>query len=480
MWVVGTFVANAGLSFLLSLVVAGVLGPEEYGRFAVAATAAIVLCTLVFDWLRLSATRFCTGPEGGAEPGLRASLDAGYLAGAGLIAAGAGLAWLAGLARAEAALVLALTAAVAVVTGAFEYAAALARAQFHHRAYAILVFSKNILALALMAAAGLATGRAEWALAMFALGTGAAALLVRGSLRDPASRLAQAGGARLRVFARYGLPVVGANLAYQAIVLINRVAATASFGYVAAGQVSLATDVTIRLLLSAGAALDAYLFQLAVRRGAAEGAEAGHAQVARNMVVVTAVLVLLAVGYAAALPAFEALLVPRRFQGDFARISLILVPGVLAFCLMQFALSPIFQVAGRTLPLLLAALAAVGLDLALLAVLPPRSLEGLACVHAVSLVAGFLVALPPALRMRACWPPWRELAAVAAAGAVTLAALWPLRAIAAPWLSLAATAGTGLALYGALLIGFDVAGLRRIARDAAAPAFGARIARKNA
>ena len=63
--------------------------------------------------------------------------------------------------------------------------------------------------------------------------------------------------------------------------LANRGFAAAHLDFSAAGKLSLATDMTIRLILVAGAALDILLFQIAVHRRATAGAEAGAAHALR-------------------------------------------------------------------------------------------------------------------------------------------------------------------------------------------------------
>ena len=49
-----------------------------------------------------------------------------------------------------------------------------------------------------------------------------------------------------------------------------------------------------------------------------------------NVVLVFALLAPLAAGYMAMAPAFEALLAPSAYRGDFARLSLELAPGFVA------------------------------------------------------------------------------------------------------------------------------------------------------
>ena len=52
------FLANSATNVVIGLLVAKYLGPEEYGRFAIAFSISAVVQTALFDWLRLAATRF--------------------------------------------------------------------------------------------------------------------------------------------------------------------------------------------------------------------------------------------------------------------------------------------------------------------------------------------------------------------------------------------------------------------------------------
>ena len=49
---------NILFGFGIGLIVAKFLGPEEYGRFALAYATAVFVQTGFFDWIRLGATRF--------------------------------------------------------------------------------------------------------------------------------------------------------------------------------------------------------------------------------------------------------------------------------------------------------------------------------------------------------------------------------------------------------------------------------------
>src|SRR3954465_12579201 len=72
MTLVLAFVINAGLNFVLGLAVAKFLGPDLFGRYAVAMAVAVVVNTTCFEWLRLSATRFYSDRAIENAPAVRA------------------------------------------------------------------------------------------------------------------------------------------------------------------------------------------------------------------------------------------------------------------------------------------------------------------------------------------------------------------------------------------------------------------------
>jgi O-antigen/teichoic acid export membrane protein len=464
MGIVLTFTVNAGLNFALGLLVALVLGPEAFGRFSVALTIALVVNTALFEWLRLSATRFYSERTRSDDPALRATLGLGY-AGMTLSLAALTVAALAsGADLGLPATLLATAAVTGFAYGLFEYKAALARARFLDGVYARLVVIKNGLAFVLMMAGAWITRDPLWVMAGAALSAAAAVLPVWSALRDPAAHPTLADLRRLKAFAAYGAPIVAANVAFQLTLLATRGATASAHGFAEAGRLALATDVGLRLVATLGAALDVFLFQLAVRVDEREGREAAERQAMRNAVVVLAALCPLAAGYLALMPAFEALLVGEGFRGAYARYSWILVPGLLAFGLVQYALNPLFQLGRRTGPALLVALAAPVVTGALLLGLPSRlGPSVLAGAHAAGLVAAFLVALVMAARATGARPPLRDLAGVVGATAIMAAAVWPLRDLGPAWASLLAGGIIGAGLYGTLILVLDVAGLRGLA-----------------
>lgn len=464
MRIVVTFLLNAGLNFAVGLVIASLLGPTSYGHYAVWASTGALLATGLFDWLRLSTARFYGDAQQQAAPALRPTLDATYSVFIALLVGGGVLA----LAVPGFGLTAALVGVVvftAVANGAFDFRTALARARFRDRDYAVLVIGKGALGLACAAAAALMTHEPIVVLAAQAGGTLLATLPVRRSLADRSrtdkSRV-KPEPQLVRRFATYGLPVVAANVLFQSILLMNRSAAAATFGFAAAGHLSLATDTELRILLSMGAAIDVLLFQLAVRSEAMGGQQAAAAQVRTNIVHVAAVLLLLAIGFAATLPAFAALVVPIHFQDGFAPLALVILPGITLFCLGQFAINPVFQMARRTAPIIAGALLSAAVDALGLALMPASAGPlGIAAIHSVSLGLGTVLLTGLALKNPLVRPSLRDLFGLLAASVVTAAALWPLRALPSPVIVLAAAALVGPSIYGAMVLLFDVGDFRR-------------------
>jgi O-antigen/teichoic acid export membrane protein len=462
MTIILTFVVNAGLNFALGLIVAKFLGPEAFGRYALALAAAVALNTLLFEWLRLSATRFYSEHARQADPGIRATLDLGYtaivLALAGLVAAAAA----AGADLGLPAVLLAAAAAAGLGMGLFDYQAALARARFLDHAYARLVLLKNGAAFVLM------VGGAYWfrdpalVLAGSALSAFAAILMARHALSDPEAGLRLARKDTASAFAAYAIPLVAANVLYQVVPLMNRGWLAARDGYAEAGQFALAADVGLRLFMIVGSALDILLFQMAVRVDHERGRAEAEAQIVRNAALVAALLLPFAAGFWLALPALEALVVPAAFQGAFADYAAILIPTFLAFGLIQYALNPLFQLHRRTGTVVLAALAALAVDAGLLFALPPLiGPAGVAVAQLCAMATALIIVGSLALRMKAALLPWRDLGLAVLATGVMTAALAPLRGL-PPVLALAALAVLGALIYTSFVAMFDIASLRTL------------------
>jgi len=470
MAVIVAFVLNAGLSFGLGLLLAMLLGPADFGRFALATAGAIVLNTLLLEWLRLSATRFYSDRVRLDAPWIRHSLDRAY----GLI----GLALMAAAAVALAvgyregpdgrAAMLAGTMVAAVGNGVFDYHAALARARFDGRLYLGLMAAKNVLAFVGMAGAAWLLVHPAWVLAAAGIGPILSVLMLYGPLRDPASSPV---GARIRTtwrqFLAYGLPLIAATAVYQLLPFLNRGVIAAHGGFAEAGYFALAADVAGRSITTLGTALDLLLFQFAVRAEEQHGRAAAEAQVARNAAVVVALLMPCAVGFWAVLPAIQGLVVPEAYRGPFGFYAGLLLPGLFCLAIMFYALNPVFQIRRRTLPVIAAAGAGLAVNGVGLLVLPGLAgPAGVPLAQTAGLCTGCAwlgwraLTGPDRLRL-----PWGTLAGAAAASLAMGAALAPLRHL-EPARALALQLPIGIVLYGGLVWAFDIAGLRRMVEGA--------------
>ena len=321
------FLINSVTNFVIGLMVAKYLGPEEYGRFAIAFSITAVVQTALFDWLRLAATRFYSNKVRKTEPVVRASLDMSFLVVTTALAVATGLFALLGPALDFEGNLILLALLTAVVNGLFDYSTALVRARFDDGLFGRLVFVKNLLSLVLTGG-----GAFLFHSAAVAMGGAIASLLgsvvaARASLTD---KDAPPGAARLetaRTLVSYSAPIVAAHLLYQAIPLATRSVVADVYDFAETGQFALAFDLGMRAVLALGQALDVLLFQIAVAAHENHGAYRARRQVGRNMAVVLAVLLPACVGVFLVMPSIEQLIVPAQYRGPFGHYLNLQLPA---------------------------------------------------------------------------------------------------------------------------------------------------------
>ena len=284
------FFCNILFNFAVGLLVAKFLGPEEYGRFALAHATAIAVQTAFFDWIRLGATRFYSERIRLEDPTLRATLDFGFAIIAIGIVAGACLLLLSGVSFALSNSLILLALGVAIVNGLFDYYTALVRARFHDRLFARLVLVKNVLTFALMGGGAFWFGSAKMTLIGGIISLGGSVFTARAALIDPTSDPKQARASVAESLMRYGLPIVAANLLYLSIPLANRSILAALYGFSETGQFSLAYDFGSKAIQAVGSALDIVLFQIAVATHETRGPKEARQQIGRNMTIVFAMV----------------------------------------------------------------------------------------------------------------------------------------------------------------------------------------------
>lgn len=461
MLVVSTFLINAVFNFALGLLIARFLGPEGFGHYAIAAAAALVLNVLFLDWIRLAATRFYSNRSRAEDPAVRGTLDAIFILscfGVSLTCAIAiGVGFDLGLMTSLAALV----PVMAICNGLFDYHTALARARFEERSYSLMVILKNALSLALMAGGAWFFQSPLIVAAGFILSIALTVLTGRRRLRDPGTLILKPDAMKARQFFLYAFPVIFAALIYFAIPLWNRTAIAATLGFAQSGQFSLSYDIAIRVVQTVGSALDILLFQIALKAEAENGLDQAKKQLSVNMGIVLAFVAAITTGYWLVLPSFEAVLVPQAFRGSFAAITVILLPGLACFALIQAAISPVLQLKRKTFPLILAALVALGVNALLTWRLGTEaSAADYARAQAFSYGAAMLAAGALALHAMRVLPALRDVAGALLATIAMVAAVWPLRAMQPGLLVLAASVIIGAVAFGITAYAVNLADLR--------------------
>ena len=471
MSVILTFLINTIFNLIVGLIVAKFLGPSEYGKFALAIAVMTFGQSIVFEWIRQSAVRFYSERTRREAPQVRATLDAAFAALALLyLPLALAFAWL-GPAFSLPRDLAALAFAASIANGLFDYQTALVRARFNDRLYLWLILTKNLLAMVLTAGGAWATGSAKVALIAGMTSLLSSIFIWRVGLADKDAKLELADRPLARQYAAYAMPIVAAIVLYQLIPLANRDLAARFFGFAETGRFSLAFDLGQRAVQAIGSALDVLLFQIAVRAHDYHGEDHAKDQVARNIAIVFAILAPACVGVWIVLPSVEALIVPQAFRGPFAHFLALMLPGMFCIAFGQFAINPIFQISRKTLPMVLAAMAACLADPVFILALPRGSdASSLAIAQSLSFALGLVVLIGFAQANAPQWPRVRDivLTLIACLGMAALAG--PLRSL-RPGFGLMATqivlAGS---FYLLLVAAFDIAGLRSAFLDKSAPA----------
>ena len=464
MRVVLAFLVNTLCNFAIGLLVAKFLGPEQFGRFALALAIGMVLQTGFLDWIRLSAIRFYSERSRQERPELRATLDLTFA----LISAGmtfvALIVMFSGFDLALSNALVGLAVGVSITNGLFDYNTALVRARFNDGLYGRLVLSKNLMALIATAGGAFVTGQASAAVMGVCISMAGAIVLAREAVsdRDATPDLSR----RTLAFEcmRYAVPIVAANLLYLMIALVNRTLITRWYGFAETGQFSLAFDLGTRIVASIGTMLDVLLFQMAVRAEETHGIDEGRLQVARNMAVVMAVLLPTCAGAWLTIPSVEALIVPTDYRGPFEHYFSLLIVALFCFGMVNFAINPVFQIAKRTGPMIAAAVIACIADPIMIYFLP-QSASSLAIAQSGATLVGMVALILFAMATGAHWPRARDILLSIAATGSMIACVLPMRSFPPGVLTLLLQVVTGILIYGLFVAWFDIAGLRLVAMD---------------
>jgi len=461
MRVVAAFLVNTLFNFAIGLLVARFLGPEQFGKFALALAVGLLVQNAAFDWIRLTTARFYSERMRLASPQLRATLDVTFALIACALAALVLAVMMSGLRFRLSNGLIGLAITASITNGLFDYNTALVRARFHDRLYTRLIITKNLLALLFTTGGAYVFGSAQMALVGICVSMGGSVLIAREALSDEGAKPSLAQRKLALDCLRYSLPIVTANVLYLAIPLLNRSLVTARYGFAETGQFSLAYDIGTRVVAAIGSALDVLLFQIAVRADELHGPERARDQIARNMTMVLLVLLPACLGLWQVLPSLQAIAVPAQFRGPFAHYLVLLLPGLFCYGMMAFAINPVFQIRKSTGPLIAAALVACCVE-ASFVFWGPRTADasGLAIAQAAALVAALLALVCLAVRTQPKWPAPRDVVAILLASGAMTAVLLPLNARPVGLATLLIQVLMGGVVYAAAILVLDAAGLR--------------------
>ena len=461
MRVLVAFFVNVLFNFAIGLLVAKFLGPEEYGRFALALATAMAVQAGFFDWMRLGATRFYSERMRGEDPSLRATLDVAFAIVTTGLAVGAAALFLTGVHFPLPNSLIALALGVSVSNGLFDFNTALVRARFHDALYIKLIVVKNMMALALTGGGAFWFGSARMTLIGSVISIAGSVIAARTALSDPGAEAHLARTSIARSIARYAMPIVAANVLYMCIPLANRSLIAVFYGFSETGQFSLAFDIGTKAVQAIGSTLDVLLFQLAVAAHERQGHEHAKQRIAENMSITIAVILPACVGMWLVLPSLQALIVPQQYRGPFEQLLTLMMPGLFCFAMILYVINPIFQIAKRTAPLIGAAVIGCVADPLILLLLPKTAdASRLAIAQSGAFACAMVALVAFAGLSKPTWPKARDLAATAAATLAMAVILLPLRGRPPSALVLASQILAGVSVYGALAMLFDIAGLR--------------------
>ncbi|MBV9520273.1 MAG: oligosaccharide flippase family protein [Hyphomicrobiales bacterium] len=470
MWSGALFALNALLNLGLALALAWALPASAFGAFTVYFAAALLLGNLAYDWVRLSAMRFYTPVARTKEPQLRATLDAAFCASTGIALTLAIIVAVSGFLPETSLASLVALVAVTAANAAFEYWTALCRARFDPRRYAIMVVARSIFTFGFVVPVALFTG--SFVTTCFALAVATLPSITYGVLRlkDKEARPRLACRSFAKRFARYATPMVLAEGCYLSIAVLNRTFLARGGSLAETGAYAITFDIAFRALAVTASVGDAVLFPRLVANLHRQGTARTREEIARNVAVMLLVLAPAALGFALVAEPLAQLLLAEHFRDVFARYAPIAAAAGFAYTAQAFVLRPVFQVELRTGDILLAAIAAVVVDVAVLIILPTDGLLAASIAHLSGMGVGLALVLRRAILSRLIDWPLRDLGKIAVGCLLLFAATMPLRFEGHEFLTLVGRAGAGFMVYVAAVWLFDVAGLRAFLKKGAAPA----------
>lgn len=449
-----------GVVNLLTLVVlTRLLDPESYGRYALTIAGAGLVNIVLFQWIKLAATRFLPAAQGERQHDLIAALIRIFFF---LTAFGGALTVTAALlAPASLASLLWIGGLLALVQAWFEFGQELARGRLDPKLFGLLALSRAVLALgcgAGLVLAGFGAVGALWgAIAGYLIS--ALPLFVRRVVRDKALSGAHRGW--VRRFAAYGLPLTATVVLVFVVDTSDRFMLAAYLGEAVTGAYSAAYNLVQQSL---GVLMT--IVNLAAYPLAARAADAGNKSDARRQLAASGEL-LMAVGLPAATgltllsDEFTAALLGPQFQNGASLVVPLIAFAILLATLKSFYWDLAFQLSHRTVAQIWIAAAAALINVLLNVVLIPRwGMIGAAWATLAAFGAGMLLSFVLGRRIYPMPIPLRSWSRIGVATGVMALAVSP------SWLGdggvveVVGRVLVGVLVYGGCAVLLDICGIR--------------------
>jgi len=445
------------LSLLGIAIYTRMLGPQDYGMYALAVSGAALAQVWFFEWLRLSTLRFLPQFEE-RRTALTSSLAAGFLIAAGC----AGVLALVALMPARAVLPSAMLGVGILLLwakGLFGIAGAMARADLAPGRFAVMTLSSSVLMLAL-GVLGLSLSFGP--LALLGAMTVAHFAAVMWPLASEWSRIRLGDAERALIWQcwRYGLPLSFASGFGLVVMSSDRFMIAWLLDTGAAGGFAAAYELARHPV---GALLSVVSFaavSLAINRLERAGADAARAQLSQNLTLLLAIGLPATAGMALVADDLAAVMLGVEFREAAAALIPWIALAALVHGITAYHFDVAFQLGQTTAPMAWISAMAGLLNLALnYWWIQSFGVIGAAYASVVSYVFAMTCSGLWGRRVFALPRADSQLLKIAGATALMAAAVWAVPAPGGPW-SLVVRIATGIGVYAATIWAFDVGGVR--------------------
>lgn len=452
------------VGFLTIVLFTRLLSPEEFGRYALAFSVMTLSHVAVFSWLEAAMARFWAAetPGRGLKAHFATLYAAAFVLSAGFALAATALLWLWPM---EATFRWALTAALAGAP--IRCLVKLAQERFRAEGQVAKAAGLDIFtAIAgLLIGVGFAlsgAGAASPLLGLLIAPLLALPLVLPGELRE--ARGAKWERARLLGYARYGYPIAASLALAVALASTDRFLLAAFLNEAAVGAYHAGYSIANRtldvLFIWLGAAGMPALVMALERGGPERLREAAREQAS------TFILIGLpaAVGVALVARPLAEIMIGEELRTAAAAITPWIALSALLSGMQAYYFGQAFTLGRRTGRLLGAMLVPASANIVLnLVLIPPYGVMGAAWATAASFALGVLTFIVLGRRVLVLPIPWEALVRCGVAAGVMAAVVWRLPPIGG-FAELVLDAGVGAAVYAAVALTLNAAGVRDLAR----------------